>query len=438
MNSKNSYFLFLLVFISITTNAQTSENKIYNLFLHKQYEKVMDAIEEADTLTSDDFFYAGLSAGMLEDQLLSVFYFEKSIDLDTTNVPAKIGLAQALYQNEEFASAGEIYAYLLETDTLNAFLWGCLGDCYSKLSIVPFAYSCYQNAFYLNPKNSTNTIKLVSALIASKPQKCLEEVRSSCDNYLEEALFYCDSSLSYNENNKPLLRRKASLYFVNREYLKAAPILDNLLSMKDSSFLVVKYAGICHALQKNHDAAIYLLQKAHKQTPADMEVMLHLASSLSYKPEFFDEAVEVIAKIRKTAEPDSATIFQTHTLLAQNYLSVKDTVNAILQYYSSMNIENIMDRLLRMTSLANNVKEETSRTLLWYVHYYFLQNFNPEYERNWNYNRQISFSVFLLKEYVKYMHMSGQQKVSWQTLDKKSKTITMKDLQKLLSNFIVL
>jgi len=427
MNSKNSYFFFLFIFISIITNAQTTENKIYNLFLQKQYEKVMDAVEEAEILTSDDCYYAGLSAEMLEGSQLSAFYFEKSIALDSTNVPAKIGLAQALYQNEEFASACEIYAYLLETDTLNAFLWGCLGDCYAKLALMPLAYSCYQNAFYLNPKNGSNTLKLISALSASKIK-----------NYLDEALFYCDSSLSYHENHKPLLRRKATLYFVNHEFLKAAPILDNLLSMSDSSFLVIKYAGICHALQKNYEIAIYLLQKAHKHTPADMEVMLHLASSLSYKPEFFDEAVEVIAKIRKTAEPDSAIIYQTNTLLAQSYLSIKDTVNAILQYYYSMNIENTMDRLLRMTSLANNVREETSQTLLWYVHYYFLQNFKPEYERNWNFNRQLSFSVFLLSEYIKYMHKSGQQKVSWQTFDKKPKTVTMKDLQKLLSNYVVL
>jgi len=427
MRLKCKYLLVFFVFISVFAKAQIIENKIYNLFLQKQYEKVIDAIEETENLNADAFYYAGLSAQMIEDALLAAFYFKKSIELDSTNRAAKTGLAQALFQNEEFASAGEIYAHLLETDTLNAFLWGCLGDCYVKLGLLPLAYSCYQNSFYLNPKNSANTLKLISALGALKS-----------DNYITESLFYCDSSLSYNENHKPLLRRKATLYFINHEYLKAAPILDSLLSKNDSSFLVIKYAGICHALQKNYDAAIHLLRIAHKQTPADKEVMLHFASSLSYKPEHFDEAVEVIEKIRKAAEPDSIVIYQTNTLLAQSYLSIKDTVNAVLQYYYSMNTENREDRLLRMTSLANNVREETTHTLLWHVHYYFLQNFKPEYERNWNFNRQLSFSIFLLQEYLKYMHQSGQSKVSWQTFDEKSKTITMKDLQKLLSGFVVL
>jgi len=438
MKLRYKYFLFFFILLSVFVKAQTVENKIYNLFLQKQYEKVIDAIEEAENLNTDLFYYAGLSAQMIEDASLAAFYFKKSIEFDSANTAAKTGLAQSLFQNEEFVSAGEMYAHLLETDMLNAFLWGCLGDCYVKLGVMPLAYSCYQNSFYLNPKNSANTIKLVSALIASKPKKCMEEAHSNCGNYLEEALFYCDSSLSYNENHKPLLRRKATLYFINHEYLKAAPILDSLLSKNDSSFLVVKYAGICYALQKNYEAAIHLLRKAHKQTPADKEVMLHFASSLSYKPEHFDEAVEVIEKIRKAAEPDSAVIYQTNTLLAQSYLSIKDTVNAILQYYYSMNKENREDRLLRMTSLANNVREETHHTLLWYVHCFFLQNFKPEYERNRNFNRQLSFSIFLLQEYIKYMHQSGQSKVNWQTFDKKSKTITMKDLQKLISNFVVL
>ncbi|MCL2435144.1 MAG: hypothetical protein FWD09_03255 [Lentimicrobiaceae bacterium] len=418
MNIKTGSFLFFSFLIFIFLKAQTSDNNLYNLFLHKQYEKVIETIEGSDNLSATDCYYAGLSAEILEDTPLATFYFKQSIALDSTFVPAKISLAQSLFQNEEFADAIEIYVNLLETDTLNAFLWSNLGDCYAKLMLIPLAYSSYQSAFYINPKNSSNTLKLVSALSALKTK-----------DYLEESLFYCDSSLLYNENHKPLLRRKATLLFTNKEFIRAAPVLEYLMSQRDSSFLVIKYAGICHALFKHYDAAIFLLRKAHKQTPADMEVMLHLASSLSNKPELFDEAVEMIYKIRKNIEPDSAIIYQTNTLLAQSYLSIKDTVNAILQYYYSMNIENKEDRLLRMTSLANNVAPKTPHSLLWYVHYYFLQNFKPEYERNWNFVRQKSFSVFLLEEYMKYMHLSGQKKVKWETFDKKTKVITMKDLQ---------
>jgi len=418
---RNKFFLFFFCFINIFANAQIPDNKIYNLFLQKQYEKVIKAVEETDTLSATDFYYAGLSAEMFEDILLATFYFKKCVVVDSTFVPAKISLAQSLFQNEEFTDAIEIYVKLLETDTLNAFLWGGLGDCYAKLALMPLAYSCYQSAFYINPKNSANTLKLVSVLSALKTK-----------NHFEEALFYCDSSLFYNENHKPLLRRKASLLFNNKEFIKASWILDTLLSKKDSSFMVIKQTGICKALFGAHDAAIHLLRKAHKQVPADMEIMLHLASSLSKKPELFDEAVEVIYKIRKSLEPDSAIIYQTNTLLAQSYLSIKDTANAILQYYYSMNLDNKEDRLLRMASLANNVMEETSHSLLWYVHYYFLQNFKPEYESNWNFMRQRSFSKFLLEEYIKYMHLSGQKRVNWKTFDQKTKVVTMDELRKLV------
>jgi tetratricopeptide (TPR) repeat protein len=208
--------------------------------------------------------------------------------------------------------------------------------------------------------------------------------------------------------------------------------LDNLLEIGDRTFSVLKYAGICKSLQKNYDEAIVLLRKAYQQVSTDKEVMLHLANSLSYRSDCFDEAVELISKIRKSTEPDSAIIYQTNTLLAQSYLSIKDTVNAIQQYYYSINSENLEDRLLRMTSLANNVRAETTETLLWYVHYYFLQNYKSEYQRNWNFLRQQSFSINLMEEFIRYMHWTGQKKVSWQTFDKKTKTITMDDLRKIM------
>ena len=414
--SFSAFFILLHVF----TFSQTADDKVFILFLQKQYTKLLETVEIADTLSAADFYYVGLSAETLEDAPLATFYFKKSVALDSTFAPAQISLAQSLFQMEEFSEAIEIYTKLLETDTLNAFLWGSLGDCYSKMALHPLAYSCYQNAFYLNPKNSSNTLKLTAALSAL-----------IIKNSFEEALFYCDSTLLYNENHKPLLRRKASLLFNNKEFIKATGVLEKLLALKDSSFVVLKQAGICKALFGANDAAIFLLQKAHKQVPADMEVMLHLASALSHKPELFDDAIELIGKIRKSMEPDSAIIYQTHTLLAQSHLGIEDTVTAIFQYYYSMNIENKQDRLLRMASLANNVRAETSHTLLWYVHYYFLQNFKPEYERNWNFVRQKSFSEFLLEEYVKYMHLSGQKKVKWDTFDKKTKVFTMKDLQQL-------
>ncbi|MCL1850345.1 MAG: hypothetical protein FWF70_02905 [Bacteroidetes bacterium] len=414
-------FLFPLVFFCVVIQAQTPDNKIFNLFFEKQYNKVIETVENTKTANINDFYYAGLSAETLEDAILSAFYFKKCIVIDTTFVPAKISLAKALFQNEEYVSAIEIYANLLETDTLNAFLWGGLGDCYAKMMLLPQAYSCYENAFYLNPRNSSNTLKFVSVLGALRNK-----------DYMEEALFYCDSTLFYNENNKPLLRKKASVLFAHKEFLQAAPVLELLMSQRDSSFQVLKQAGICKALVNKYDAAIFLLRKAHQQSKKDMEVMLHLASSLSHKPELFDETLEVISEIRKNIEPDSAIIYQTNTLLAQSYLGIKDTVNAILQYYYSINQENRDDRLLRMASLANQIALESSNSLLWYVHYYFLQNFEPEYERNWNFQRQKSFSQFLLGEYFKYMHMSGKKKVSWQTFDGKWKTITMNDLQELL------
>jgi tetratricopeptide (TPR) repeat protein len=420
---KKNIFFSAIIFLFFTTffaNAQTLDDKIFNLFLQKQYAHVISAVENAETINATHLYYAGLSAEALEDAPLAAFYFKKSLVLDTTFTPAKISLAQALYQNEEILEAMEIFSKLLETDTLNSFLWGCLGDCYSKIALHPLAYSCYHNAFYLNPRNSSNTLKLVASLGASTITK-----------NVEEAIFYCDSTLIYNENNKPLLRKKASILFINKLFLEAAPVLEHLMSLRDSSFATIKQAGICQAVFRNHDEAIFLLRKAHKQVKNDMEVMLHFATSLSHKPEFFKEAVEVIEEIRKNLVPDSAIIYQTHSLLAQCYVGQNDNMNAIIQYYYSMNNENKENRLMQMAYLANHAKPETSQTLLWYVHYYFLQQFKPEYEKRIYSVEQKQFSQFLLNEYVKYMHVTGKKKVTWQTFDNKLKTFTMDDLRKM-------
>lgn len=418
MKNKSLFPLFFIIIVF--SNAQTLDNKIYNLYLQKQYANVISSVEETKTDAPTLFYYAGLSAEAIEDAPLAELYFKKCLALDTTFTPAKISLAQALFQNEKFLDALEFFSKLLETDTLNSFLWGCLGDCYSKIAMNPLAYSCYQKAFYLNPRNSSNTLKLVASLGASTLTK-----------NVEEALFYCDSTLHYNENNKPLLRKKASILFINKLILQAVPVLEHLLSLRDSSFATLKQAGICQALFRNHDEAVFLLRKAHKQVKEDIEVLQHLAASLCEKPEFFNEAVEVIAEIRRILVPDSTILSQTYIWLAKCYMGVNDNVNAILQYYASMNYENKEYRLLQITNLANHIKPETQPTLLWYVHYYFLQQFKPEYEKNEYSSAQKKFSQSLLKEYLKYMHITGKKKVSWETFDNKWKTITIEDLQKI-------
>ena len=437
MKINNIFFLLILFFMSVFTNAQTPNNKIKDLFFQKEYTKALEIIEETETLSTEDFYYAGLSAETLEDVTLAAVYFQKSIDIDSDFIPAQIGLAQVLFQNDEYVNAMEIYAKLLETDSLNFFLWGALGDCYNKSGFYPLAYSCYRNSFYLNPKNSANCLKLITVLSILPGRDNVENSLSVCDsslclNPVDEALFYCDSSLYYNPNHKQLLRRKGSILFNNRYFVKAEDIFDQLLSMRDSSFQVLKQAGICKALFHKHDDAIHLLRKAYQQQPNELEVMLHFASSLSVKPQHFEEAAEVISNIFKSQQPDSAIIYQAHSLLAQSYTSIKDTVNAVLEYYRSIKTDNKDDRLLRMASLANHIKPETKQTVLWYVHYYFIQNFLPEYEQQWNLNQQKEFSQVLLAEYINYMHLSAQKKVVWKTLDGKTKTITMEDLRKML------
>ena len=421
MKTKYISFFICLLIINIPLIAQTLDNNIYNLFLQKQYERLITAVEQIDTPNVISLYYAGLSAEQLEDAPLAASYLKRCIAIDSNFIPAKISLAQSLFLNEEFSQAADIYANLLETDTLNAFLWNCLGNCYTKLSITPLAYSCYQNAFYLNPKNSSNTLKLIAAINVLQ-----------FDNYLEDALFYCDSSLSYHPTHKPLLRRKATLFFANKDYVKADSIFEYLMSKRDSSYTVIKQAGICKIRLNNYDDAIFLLCEAHQLGKGDMEVMFYLASALSYKPDCFDQTVEIIAEIHKSLEPDSSVFHQTYTILAQSYLGIKDTSNAIMQYYNSINPKNKEDRLLRITHLANSVQTQTSQTLLWYVHYYFLQNFTTKYEQNQAFVHQKNYSQWLFKEYIAYMHLSGKKKVSWQTFDKKMKTFTMDDLQKLV------
>jgi len=411
----------LLLFIPVFLNAQASDSKLFHFFIQKEYAKVFEAIEETNTFNATDFYYAGLSAEALEDTELATFYYHKSIATDSTFTSAQISLAQILFQNERYTDAIDIYAKLLETDTLNVLLWNGLGDCYAKLNLLPFAHSCYQNIFYLNPKNSSNTLKLISTLIALHPKE-----------HLTEALFYCDSSLTYHPTHKPLLRRKVSLLFSKNEYILADAILENLMIWGDSSFMVLKHAGICRAVFYDYENAIFLLRKAHQLVSKDMEVMLHLASSLSRNSKYFDETMDLIDKINKQNEPDPAITHQVNTILAQSYLGVKDTLNAILQYYSTIKPNNIEDRLLRITNLANNVKIENSQTLLWYVHYYFLLNFKPEHEHNRSMVRQKSFSQSLLENYIKYMHQSGQKKVNWKTFEKKLKTVTMEELMKVV------
>lgn len=415
------YYTFLFFCIPICLSAQINKPDFEKLFYNKQYASILFESDINYPYSLSDYYFAALAAEAIEDFSLAQFYFSNCLRLDSTFVEAKMGLANALFVNEEILMAIEIYSNLLQTDTLNAFFWSRVGDCYSKLYLAPIAYSCYQNAFYLNPKNSSITLKLITTLSSIKKE-----------DYVEEALFYCDSSLFYNCSFKPLQRKKAHLYMLQKEYLKADTMFQDLLCRGDSSFLVLKFAGICQGLQKKNENAIKLLRKAHSINANDVELMLHFAAALSTKPECFEEHFTIIEQIRKEAEPDSAVLYQTSHLLANSYLGIKDTTNAIINYYFSMNKDNEADRLVRVGNLSNNVSVYGNQTITWYFHYYYLQNFSKNFEKNGVLQRQRSYSRFVLGELLSYMHQSGKKSVVWQTFVGKSQTFSYEDIHKII------
>lgn len=266
-----NYRLVYLLFCVLPFIGQAQEeNSLQELVNRKQYAAVIDKVE---TLTASDSsnFNTMYSIGQAYEGLLRYrkaydfyhhcFYmdttnidvlntvartainvgkgteaeqlFRKVLETDSLNFYANHQLARLYYQTGDYEKSIKRYATLIEYNEQNSALLAGLGDCYTKMEQYFPAVSSYFLAYNYNRENAGLASNLINGML-----------RIGGD-YTEEALAICDTALYYNPGNRQILRNKGMALYMNKRYAEADTLYTSLMETGDSTYITLKYGGIC-------------------------------------------------------------------------------------------------------------------------------------------------------------------------------------------------
>lgn len=266
-----NYRLVYLLFCVLPFIGQAQEeNSLQELVNRKQYAAVIDKVE---TLTASDSsnFNTMYSIGQAYEGLLRYrkaydfyhhcFYmdttnidvlntvartainvgkgteaeqlFRKVLETDSLNFYANHQLARLYYQTGDYEKSIKRYATLIEYNEQNSALLAGLGDCYTKMEQYFPAVSSYFLAYNYNRENAGLASNLINGML-----------RIGGD-YTEEALAICDTALYYNPGNRQILRNKGMALYMNKRYAEADTLYTALMETGDSTYITLKYGGIC-------------------------------------------------------------------------------------------------------------------------------------------------------------------------------------------------
>lgn len=232
--------------------------------------------------------------------------FRKVLENDSLNFYANHQLARLYYQTGDYEKAIDRYTNLIQYHEQNSALLAGLGNCYTKLEQYFPAVTSYFLAYNYNRENAGLASNLINSML-----------RLGGD-YVEEAITICDTALYYNPGNRQILRNKGMALYMSKRYADADTLYTGLMEAGDSTYLTLKYGGICRYQAGQYLNAVDPLEAAYKADTTSVDVCLFLGSALG---KTFDRkrAFALFDKAEKNMQPPAGYLAQLKMFRAETY-----------------------------------------------------------------------------------------------------------------------
>jgi tetratricopeptide (TPR) repeat protein len=233
-------------------------------------------------------------------------YFGKVLEKDSMDFYANYQLARLHQQLGEYEAAIEKYRFLQGDGEDNPVLLRNMGDCYTRMDSLQGAALCYFRAYNVNRENASLGSALINTLLRMGEAN------------VPDALALCDTALYYNPGNKQLLGDKGMALYMNKQYLEADTLYTQLVQDGDSTFLTVKYLGVCRYYGGKFINAIEPLEITWQRdtTAADVSLLLGSALGKTYDRK---RAFALLNRAEELMKPDRLLLRQLLLFRAETY-----------------------------------------------------------------------------------------------------------------------
>ncbi len=279
---KMKKLLLLLIFFipaSLLT-AQTPDTvDVDKLLLESKYKQVIQILSQKDSLTAKENYKLGIaymnlmqypqaakqiSRALRQDAfntgylyvlgniydlwgkpVISKYYFDRVLDVDSNNFQAKIKLGKVLMDLKDYRKAEKVYGDLVLSDSLNDYFVRRFAFCKIKNGDTTAAVNLLKNLFNTNYFTDKSSLLLAKIYYTEKKY--------------DSALVVVNKALGHNTQNAELNKLAGDLYFKMKKYRTAIVKLQQTVMFGDSSADVHQKLGLSY----------YSLSKANKMMPGE-------------------------------------------------------------------------------------------------------------------------------------------------------------------------
>jgi tetratricopeptide (TPR) repeat protein len=406
MKRLSSIFLILFISIHIIAQNKTDNSKIDLMLLRGDYKKVVDTCTQilaVDTLNSEIYFKLGLAYQnlILEDKSLDCFiqavtispennnysftlaksYVNKGkinkaeplllklCSSDSTSWPYSYYLTNVYMQEGKYNDAIKVYYRFYRKDYNNYMYADKIGFAYLRNGDFDFAIDMFERSLSLNPKN-TNAIKNLAYLYAGMVSA-------------DTAVKLLTKGIAIDSTDMDLYARRAAINFKINNFKKALPDYLRLLKSGDSAVLNLKRTGIGYAKFREPKKAVLYLLKAYNADTTDLETISVLAQNYVQVKDL-NSAIYFYKKLLSMLDPFETQIGLNYILLGEVLKSADRNAEAIEAYVNSQKYRSDTSVLMIIANLYDEKLNDGPKAIRYYEMYVKkIKNSKNEYDSDY-------------------------------------------------------
>lgn len=325
----NIILLCLLVFMGLN-NILLSQNQSYNeidkirqMYVEGEYLKITNYLEKEkkEPLTSNEYYYLGMSYAQLKNLKNALIGLEKAVELDSLNVNYRLNYSRYLNQYGRTKEAVNHYKFIIDKDSSNVIALYELGTINLSLRDYETAKSIFTKVCTLNEDDFLARYYLA----LSQVYTASTQVDSA------NAFISISKAISLNMEFIPAWDLGGAFAVSSNKYMMGFTYYWKLTQLDPNRAEYFYRAGFCAEKAKHYDMAIGLLNKAIQRDSTVANYYSHLGYCYFAVSEF-DSALFAYEKAAELDFTNPANDIN----VALTYEKLDSLDNAIIYYESAL------------------------------------------------------------------------------------------------------
>jgi len=287
------------------------------------------------------------------DKLVLLTY-QKALRLNPNNKSLFIKIAQTQFLIGEYAQTIQTCKTILKEDSIG-YVTRLMAKCYTNLEKPEAAIEIYEN---LIDKDSLDYRSVVD----------LADLYMKQDS-VKKAIVCTDAFIRNDSSNIEVNRSNALSYFSNSDFKKALTKYQNLFALGDSTAMNYYYLGVCYFKEKVPSKAYDYLARAKEKTKSKKPTVLYFYALAAFDIYFCDEGIDALQKAIEIMQPDSTTMHNLYTCLADGYLSKNESTKAIETLKLALDYKINRYQILYKIAYAYDLKDDYRNALTYYLNF---------------------------------------------------------------------